>query len=197
MYSVSALFTSYSDDVTRNLVSSARLNYCPCLRRSAFKILMDSVSVTQIQTHWVALNVINEVSVARRRRWKYIVLCFILSSCIRSGTVITQWYSAGLRAGWSGIWVPAETENFSLYHRVQTSSGPTQSPIQWVPGALSLRIKRPGIKLTTHLHLVLRSRIRGTIPPFPQYTFIVWCSVEKHMDNFTLPYRTIPYHTIS
>jgi hypothetical protein len=36
--------------------------------------------------------------------------------------------------------------------------GPTQPPIQWVPGALSLGLKRLGVKLTTHLHLVPRSK---------------------------------------
>jgi hypothetical protein len=34
--------------------------------------------------------------------------------------------------------------NFSLHHRVQNGSGPTQPPIQWVPGALSLGVKWPG-----------------------------------------------------
>jgi hypothetical protein len=29
-----------------------------------------------------------------------------------------QWYSFGLRAGWSGVLVPAEAGNFSLHHRV-------------------------------------------------------------------------------
>jgi len=38
--------------------------------------------------------------------------------------------------------------------------GPTQPPIQGVPGALFL-----GVKLTTHLHLVSRSKMRGAIPP--------------------------------
>jgi hypothetical protein len=37
--------------------------------------------------------------------------------------------------------------------------GPTQPPIQWVPGALPLGVKRPGREVTTHLHLVLRSRM--------------------------------------
>jgi hypothetical protein len=32
---------------------------------------------------------------------------------------------------------------FSLHHRVQNGSGPTQPPIQWVPGTLSLGVKRP------------------------------------------------------
>jgi hypothetical protein len=37
--------------------------------------------------------------------------------------------------------------------------GPTQPPIQWVPWALSPGGKRQGVKLTTHLHLVPRSRM--------------------------------------
>jgi hypothetical protein len=58
---------------------------------------------------------------------------------------IAQWYSAGLRAGWSGVSVLAGARNFSLHHRVRTGSvGLTQSPVQWIPGTLSLRVKRPG-----------------------------------------------------
>jgi hypothetical protein len=34
--------------------------------------------------------------------------------------------------------------------------GPTQPPVQWVLGSLSLGVKWPGVKLTTHLHLVPR-----------------------------------------
>jgi hypothetical protein len=37
---------------------------------------------------------------------------------------------------------------------------------------------RSSVKLTTHLHLVPRSRMRGAIPPFPQYAFMAWCSVK-------------------
>jgi hypothetical protein len=36
--------------------------------------------------------------------------------------------------------------------------GPAQPPIRWVPGALSLGVKRPGVKLTTHLLLAPRSK---------------------------------------
>jgi len=39
-------------------------------------------------------------------------------------------------------------------------------------------VKQLGMKLTTHLHLVQRSRIGGAIPPLPQYAFMVWCSVK-------------------
>jgi hypothetical protein len=40
-----------------------------------------------------------------------------------------------------------------------TALGPTQPPIQWVPGALSLWVKRPAREINYHLRLVPRSRI--------------------------------------
>jgi hypothetical protein len=43
------------------------------------------------------------------------------------------------------------------------------------------------VKLTTHLHLV-PSRMRGAIPPLPQYVFMAWCLVQ-HRDNFTFYFR--------
>jgi hypothetical protein len=48
--------------------------------------------------------------------------------------------------------------------------GPTHPPIQWVPGALSLRVKQPG-------------READHSPPFPQYAFMAWYLV-KHRGNF-------------
>jgi len=47
------------------------------------------------------------------------------------------------------------------------------------------------VKLTAHLHLVSRSRTRGTIPPIPQYVFMVGCLV-KHRDNFNFCLTFIP-----
>jgi hypothetical protein len=38
----------------------------------------------------------------------------------------------------------------------------------------------PGLKLTTHLHIVPRSRMYGGISPLPQYAFMAWCSVKKY-----------------
>jgi hypothetical protein len=35
-------------------------------------------------------------------------------------------------------------QEFPLLRVVQTGSGPTQPPIQWVPGAFSPAVKRPG-----------------------------------------------------
>jgi len=33
------------------------------------------------------------------------------------------------------------------------------------------------VKLTTHLLIVPRLRMRGAIPPLPQYVFMAWCLV--------------------
>jgi hypothetical protein len=50
------------------------------------------------------------------------------------------------------------------------------------------------MKLTTHLHLVPKSRMHGAIPPLPQYVFMAWCLV-KHRDKFTFLYFTLLYFT--
>jgi len=41
-----------------------------------------------------------------------------------------------------------------------------------------------GVKLTVHIHLLPRLRLRGTIPPFPQHVFMAWRLV-KPRDTFT------------
>jgi hypothetical protein len=53
-----------------------------------------------------------------------------------------QWYSTGLRAGWSGVWVPAGLGIFLFTTSSWQALGLSQPPIQWLPGALSLGVKR-------------------------------------------------------
>jgi hypothetical protein len=91
---------------------------------------------------------------------------------------IAQWYRAGLRAGWSGVWVPAEAGNFSLHHRVQTGSGahPASYPLgtkDSFPG-----VKHPAREADHSPHLV-SIRLREVVPPLPQYAFVVWRSAKK------------------
>jgi hypothetical protein len=33
--------------------------------------------------------------------------------------------------------------------------------------------------VTIHLHLVIRLRMRGAIPPFPQYELMAWCLINQ------------------
>jgi hypothetical protein len=47
--------------------------------------------------------------------------------------------------------------------------GTTQPPVKWVPGVVSPGAKRgQGVTLTTHLHLVPRSRMSRSYTPLPQ-----------------------------
>jgi hypothetical protein len=49
---------------------------------------------------------------------------------------------------------------------------------------------KSGMKLTTHLHLVLRSRMRGAMPPLlPRHSWLG--ALLKQRDSSTLPYITI------
>jgi hypothetical protein len=47
------------------------------------------------------------------------------------------------------------------------------------------------VKLTTHLNIVPKSRMRGAIPPHLQYVFMAWCLV-KQRDNFTFTLPPVP-----
>jgi hypothetical protein len=70
--------------------------------------------------------------------------------------------------------------------------GPTQPPVQWVPGVLSLGLERgQGVMLTTHPHLVLRSRMSRSYTLFPPSTFMA-CSGTA----FPLAFRNMEYHTL-
>jgi hypothetical protein len=74
--------------------------------------------------------------------------------------------SVGIATGYGlndrgfGFRVPLGSRIFSSPRRPKRLCGP---PIQWVPA-----VKRPrGVKLTTHLQLVPRSRKCGSIRPLP------------------------------
>jgi hypothetical protein len=100
----------------------------------------------------------------------------------RNSSVVQRWATGWMIGGFEsrqglGIFFPTTAS--------RTALEPTQLLIQWVPGALSLGVKRPGVKLTAHLHLVPKSIMRGAIPPLPQYAFMAWCS-EKAVWKFYL-----------
>jgi hypothetical protein len=63
----------------------------------------------------------------------------------------------------------------------RTALGPTQPPIQWVQGALSLEVKRPRCETVTHLHLMPRSKNGWSCASTPQYAFMAWCSVKAQL----------------
>jgi hypothetical protein len=54
----------------------------------------------------------------------------------------SDWLLAGQPRGQSSS--PGRIKNFLFFTSSRPALGPTQPPIQWVPGALSLGVKRPG-----------------------------------------------------
>jgi len=50
--------------------------------------------------------------------------------------------------------------------------------------SLTPGVKQPGREATTDVHLMPSLRMRGAIPPLPQYVFIA-LHLVKHWDNFS------------
>jgi hypothetical protein len=66
-------------------------------------------------------------------------------------------YSVSLRTGRPGFDPRQRQRIFPLTSVSRPALGPTQPPVQWVPGALSPGVKRGrGVMLTTHPLLVPR-----------------------------------------
>jgi hypothetical protein len=53
-----------------------------------------------------------------------------------------------------------------------------QPPNSWITEVLSVGVKRPGVKLTTHLHLVPRLGMRGAVL-LAQYVFMALCLIKQ------------------
>jgi hypothetical protein len=86
----------------------------------------------------------------------------VVSRVFSSASRIIQ-YNNGLRAGQSVFDSRQREENFLFSTASRPALRPTQTTIQWSPGALSLGLSGKDVKLTTHLQLVPRSRIHGAI----------------------------------
>jgi hypothetical protein len=108
-------------------------------------------------------------------------------------TIILSWsYSIRLRAVDSSVGIalgyrlevrgsrvrfPAGLGIFLFTTASRTALGPTQPPIQWVPGALSLGVRRPG-READHPHLVPRSKNEWSYISIPHYAFMAWSSAK-------------------
>jgi len=62
--------------------------------------------------------------------------------------------------------------------------GPTQLPIQWVPGSLSLEVKWPGHEADHSPPSSAEIKNVWSYTSIPPYILMTWCLV-KHRDNFT------------
>jgi hypothetical protein len=74
----------------------------------------------------------------------------VLVFCVAADFQQSRDSSVGIALGYwlddrgSRVQFPAEAGNFFFTIASITALGPTQPPIQWVPGVFSLGVKRPG-----------------------------------------------------
>jgi hypothetical protein len=66
----------------------------------------------------------------------------------------------------------------------RTALGTTQPPIEWVPGVLSLGVKRPGREADHSPPPSAEVKNACSYISIPPYVLMAWCLV-KHRDNFT------------
>jgi hypothetical protein len=70
-------------------------------------------------------------------------------------------------------------EIFLLTTGSRPALGPNQPPIQWVPGALSLEVKRQGREADHSPPYSAEVKNVWSYNSTPQYVFMAWCSVKK------------------
>jgi hypothetical protein len=89
-----------------------------------------------------------------------------------------QRWATGWTIGVLGFYSRRGLGTFLFTTASRTALGPTQPPIQWVPGALSVGVKRPEREADHSPPSSAESRMRGDTPPFPKYVFMAWCLVN-------------------
>jgi hypothetical protein len=95
------------------------------------------------------------------------------------GGVIAHWYSAGLyELNNGGFESRQELGIFLFITASRPTLGPTQSPIKWAPEGLSLRVKWPVVRLTTHLPLVLNLKSAWSYTSTPPHASMSWCTLK-------------------
>jgi hypothetical protein len=93
-------------------------------------------------------------------------------------------YSDWLRAGWSEFDSRRGLEIFLFDTMTRPALRPTQLPIQWVPGALFLGVKRPGREAGHSLPSSAEVKECVEIYLHSPNVFMAWC-VVKQRDAFT------------
>jgi hypothetical protein len=85
----------------------------------------------------------------------------------------------GLDDRGSRVRFPAGTGNFLFTIASRTALGPTQPPIQWVPGALSVGAKRPGREADHSPPSSAEVKNTWSYNSIPQYVFMAWCLIKQ------------------
>jgi hypothetical protein len=93
--------------------------------------------------------------------------------------------------------IPRRVKRFFSSVTFRLALGPIQPHVQWVLGAVSLRVESQGMKLTTHFDLLPMSRMVELYIHSPKWLpGIMLNDAIKYRDSFTLPYLTSTFHSI-
>jgi hypothetical protein len=125
----------------------------------------------------VCLNLVNNLTIRELSSWRDTDR--IKTYCIATGY--------GLDDRMIGVRFPARAGNFLFDTMSRSPLGPTQPPIQYLSGALSVGVKRPGREADHSLSSSDRSKNERRYTSTPQYVFMAWC-LFKHRDNFTFAF---------
>jgi hypothetical protein len=103
-----------------------------------------------------------------------------------------------LRAGQLDDWVsiPGRGWDFLLRHHVHTGSGAHPAFCPMATGGSFCGSKAAGAWSWPLTFVYFRSRMRGAIPPLPQYIFMAWCLV-KHRHSFTFTFAVSMNSSVS
>jgi hypothetical protein len=101
-----------------------------------------------------SLNVTDQISHPHKTS-KYFVLYILIRS----------WYSDGLPAGRPGF--NSRQYKIFLFTASRPIPGPTQPPIQYVPGAMSLEVNQPGCEANRSPPSTAKVKNGEAIPPLP------------------------------
>jgi hypothetical protein len=74
--------------------------------------------------------------------------------------------------------------------------GPTQPPIQWVPGALSLGVKRPGREADHSPPSSAKVKNEWSYTSTPQYALMALCSVKAQL-KYHINFQTDVHNEVS
>jgi hypothetical protein len=89
--------------------------------------------------------------------------------------------------GWMIRGSPAAAGIFLFIIMSRPALGPIQPPIPWVPGVLSLGVKRPGREADHSPPSSAEVKNASSYTSAPQYAFMAWWSVKKISTVTTLP----------
>jgi hypothetical protein len=106
-------------------------NKHPGLDNAHSKLTYRHIVSTSIRWRFTPNKVVNVTEMSGRSTAVKVCKWVSMGSLSLLGAGVAQWYRAELRAGWSGLRVPAGDGDFSLHHRVQICSGahPASYPV--------------------------------------------------------------------